>query len=140
MCSTKTGARSSPDTREDVGTVDVELTDYDELRRLAQAATPTPDWHGAEQREDNDAFFRAANPSTVLALLDEIEQLRDLADDEDREVRCGICGSSNHDGYEAKCPPTEAEDAALRARVEALTAERDEQRAIITQLRGNLHV
>ena len=72
------------------------MIDHNELRALAQAATPGP-WQ-AQQRnkqeaiyivgpagvppachafyDDNATYIAAANPATVLALLDEVERLR----------------------------------------------------------------
>lgn len=76
------------------------MTDkYAELRRLAEAATPGPwevkhtsdgdviqteyergGWEIADERADvphqNAAFIAAANPSTILSLLDELEACR----------------------------------------------------------------
>jgi hypothetical protein len=81
--------------------------DIEKLRQLAEAATPGP-WevsdddmfspievtsdgpgrdiccldtydHRPDERANDAAFIAAANPQTVLALLDEIERLRDLA-------------------------------------------------------------
>ena len=72
--------------------------DLENLRRLAQAATPGP-WFStngtvwyvttggngepeqdklADSNEDDAAFIAAANPETMLELLDEIERLRGL--------------------------------------------------------------
>jgi hypothetical protein len=66
------------------------MTDFDELRRLAQAATPGPWDHEAgsvgagdewvvdsfKDHEADAAFIAAANPATVIALLDERDELR----------------------------------------------------------------
>lgn len=74
------------------------MIDRNELRRLAQAATPGP-WkvvkdhelpgvHGGDvilggsfydysvPDDEDEAFIAAANPATVIELLDEIERLR----------------------------------------------------------------
>ena len=70
------------------------MTDYSELKRLAEAATPGP-WKktvdgvmpegrgfgifgnfGATDGEENRAFIAAANPAAVLALIAEVEALR----------------------------------------------------------------
>lgn len=82
------------------------MTDYQKLRRLAEAATPGPwrtyresdfdgimiesdskcicafdTWeHRPDEREPDAAFIAAANPTTVLALLDDNEALRKQLD------------------------------------------------------------
>lgn len=48
-------------------------TDYTKLRQLALAATPGP-WHTGTGADA--AYISAANPQTMLVLLDEIERLR----------------------------------------------------------------
>ncbi|MFW0750132.1 ead/Ea22-like family protein [Pseudomonas aeruginosa] len=75
------------------------MTDHSELRRLAKAATPGPwgrdgfyihttrkeggttyveTWNtlAGIARKENAEFVAAANPKTILALLDEIDQLK----------------------------------------------------------------
>jgi hypothetical protein len=83
---------------------------YDELRRLAEAATPpgpwTPEdvpgtsfwqvWHlapGAVERvnadlmsKENALYIAAASPDVVLGLLDEIERLRDVINQAAQDV------------------------------------------------------
>lgn len=72
------------------------LVDLEELRRLAEQATPGPwAWSGrgngyiradkqtvADMRYRNGAkdapYIAAANPATILSLLDQIEELREL--------------------------------------------------------------
>jgi hypothetical protein len=73
------------------------MTDHDELRRLAQAATPGP-WTSTGFRVSDTtvakyltartethadaAFIAAANPATVIALLDERDELLGALNDQ----------------------------------------------------------
>lgn len=68
------------------------MTDYADLRRLAEAATPGP-WFddygkigagdsgiGEMDRSDDAAYIAAASPDVVLALLDRLDGLRAALD------------------------------------------------------------
>ncbi|HFQ8089029.1 TPA: ead/Ea22-like family protein [Pseudomonas aeruginosa] len=93
------------------------MTDHAELRRLAKAATPGP-WEyqaplkilaadrtsivlialsHANYREDeaNSRLIAAANPKTILALLDEIDQLKAESD----RLRQGMKGDYDIDAW-----------------------------------------
>ena len=54
------------------------MTDYAELKKLAEAATNLDGVDIFRARLREDAFRNAINPQTVLELLDELESLRDL--------------------------------------------------------------
>ena len=72
------------------------MTNTQELRRLARAATPGP-WEDVHPNADDEdavawkvrepdaAFIAAANPQAVLALLDELDALRAVREVRDRE-------------------------------------------------------
>ena len=50
--------------------------DYDELRRLAEAATVNPRAYVAgKNRAADAAFYHAASPATILAILDDVTAL-----------------------------------------------------------------
>lgn len=87
------------------------MTDHDELRRLAQAATEIPNgcchadaethhshflhsyMDGSAVRLPWAAFIAAANPATVIALLDERDELRDRLDVADKALRSNVADS-----------------------------------------------
>lgn len=82
---------------------------YEELRALAEAATPGPwDWranmeegfvvherpagtiYSFSNSKENAAFIAAANPATVLALLAENGRLKETLELIDRNIRLGL--------------------------------------------------
>jgi hypothetical protein len=55
------------------------MVDHSDLRRLAEAATATPASY-SDYCQAAFAFERAASPARIIALLDEIEQLKQSRD------------------------------------------------------------
>lgn len=124
------------------------MTDHAELRRLAKAATPGP-WEyqaplkilaadrtsivlialsHANYREDeaNSRLIAAANPKTVLALLDEIDGLRSRLEIDERTPHDGIaCRDETIKVLDEKCDRLKAESEALRGALHAVQAEVD---------------
>ena len=112
------------------------MTDREELRKLAEAATPGPWWHEWVDGDDwwavygqptgdmvcpevctmggadESAYIAAANPAAVLGLLDEADALRaDLRTAEARATAAEVASR----GYRERAEKVEAErDAALR--------------------------
>ena len=120
------------------------MTDTKELRRLAQVATPGPwqFWHGwAATRIDSDdgtviaerpipsdgkyqaradgnfRFIAAANPSTVIELINRLE---DAESDALEQARLNGMGSEREAALMAKLEAAEKERDAMRAKIEAM--------------------
>ncbi|HHH9365828.1 TPA: ead/Ea22-like family protein [Pseudomonas aeruginosa] len=114
------------------------MTNHAELRRLAKAATPGP-WEyqaplkilaadrtsivlialsHANYREDeaNSRLIAAANPKTILALLDEIDGLRSRLEIDERTPHDGIaCRDETIKVLDEKCDRLKAENEAVLA-------------------------
>ncbi|HBO5046941.1 hypothetical protein ISE75_14030 [Pseudomonas aeruginosa] len=102
------------------------MTDHAELRRLAE------DVIRIERSEDEpisaawELFDSAANPKTILALLDEIDGLRSRLEIDERTPHDGIaCRDETIKVLDEKCDRLKAENEALRGALHAVQAEVD---------------
>ena len=114
------------------------MSDYSELKRLSEAATPGP-WvktidgvmpegekfgifgnFGANNGEANRGFIAAANPAAVLALIAEVEGLRARHGRDSAELR-SLCQARDD---------ARKERVQLKAKVEALHKDADRFRFI----------
>ena len=116
------------------------MININELRRLAQAATPHvghackyQDAHwlreghvdfenadlfiASERPQEDAAFYAAANPATVIELLDRLE---DAKSDALEQARLNGMGASREAALMAKLEVAEKERDNLRAKIEAM--------------------
>ncbi len=129
---------------ESVKQADQIMADHAELRRLAKAATPGP-WEyqaplkilaadrtsivlialsHASYREDeaNSRLIAAANPKTILALLDEIDGLRSRLEIDERTPHDGIaCRDETIKVLDEKCDRLKVENERLLDELSACT-------------------
>lgn len=124
----------------DLSRDEVEQVDLDELEALAKVATPgpwglylgaawqvitdAPDWEqrevattgpdGSTGSEDDAAFIAAADPSTVIALIAELRQERERADDLETRLSEYLCDSTggllSKTGYDVRTMVAHTED------------------------------
>ena len=92
------------------------MIDINELRRLAQAATPGPDGVSLNRVKLLQDFQKEANPATVSELLDRIEAAESNALE---QARLNGMGSEREAALMAKLEAAERERDALRAEVES---------------------
>ncbi|WP_426780255.1 ead/Ea22-like family protein [Pseudomonas aeruginosa] len=97
------------------------MTDHAELRRLAEEVIRI------ERSEDEpisaawELFDSAANPKTVLALLDEIDRLRSRLEIDERTPHDGIaCRDETIKVLDEKCDRLKAENEVLRGALQAV--------------------
>ena len=88
-----------------------------ELRRLAQAATPGPDGVSLSWIKLLQDFQQGANPAAISKLLDRLEEAES---DALEQARLNGMGSEREAALMAKLEAAEKERDALRARIEAM--------------------
>lgn len=106
---------------ESVKQADQIMTDHAELRRLAEEVIRI------ERNEDEpisaawELFDSAANPTTILALLDEIDGLRSRLEIDERTPHNGIaCRDETIKVLDEKCDRLKAENEVLRGALQAV--------------------
>jgi hypothetical protein len=118
------------------------MADYDELRRLAEAATPGPwqtddanrtwvsasmpllvvadcDVNATDDRKPNAAFIAAVNPQTVLALLDALAA-------KDAALKRYVQTVADTLHYDMKAILSDTPEHRMKQQLSAMTAARDE--------------